>query len=170
MCSRSSGWAELQQEGQVEIQKICTSSDSLRTKSRKFQPCSKVEFPALAPSQVHSQKVLLLFLLFLQELAHAVLQKAFVFWIKSELLVRNGKSCIIIVNSHWWDYFWLWGCHALHAERGTEGCQISLAGLEEWVGMSTWTGGLTVPRCRAWLRNSRKHKEKTVWVTTRWKM
>lgn len=35
----------------MEMQKICTSSDSLRTKSRKFQPCSKVEFPALAPSQ-----------------------------------------------------------------------------------------------------------------------
>lgn len=44
-------------------------------------------------NQVLSQKLLLLFLLFLQELAHAVLQKAFVLQIKLELLVRAGKSC-----------------------------------------------------------------------------
>lgn len=35
----------------MEMQKMCTSPDSLRTKSRRFQPCSKVESPVYAPSQ-----------------------------------------------------------------------------------------------------------------------
>lgn len=36
------------------MQKICTSSESLRTKSRRFQPCSTEESPAHAPSQEKS--------------------------------------------------------------------------------------------------------------------
>lgn len=37
-----------------------------------------------------------------------------------------------------------------------------LAWRSEW-GWAQGPGRFTVPRCRAWLRNSRKHKEKTVW-------
>lgn len=152
------------------MQKICTSSDSLRTKSRKFQPCSKVEFPALAPprrNQVHSQKLLLLFLLFLlccKKHLYSKLNRNYrlemgnlaqLLGIHINRVISAALTRLRLASRPGF------GAALPCMQKGEQRDARSawLAWRSEW-GWAHGPGGLAVPRCRAWLRNSREHKEK----------